>query len=99
MIASLYCFNLGENKICKLKDQISVINFYESNYRLRCSRKKNLIKTEQLRRIKKRLYFTPKMSVLLVITRVLLNEKKLHGCVLHSDKRKSFFYSSSLTSP
>lgn len=26
MIAS-YCFNLGENKICKLKDQISVINF------------------------------------------------------------------------
>lgn len=22
-----YCFNLGENKICKLKDQISVINF------------------------------------------------------------------------
>lgn len=40
MIASLYCFNLGENKICKLKDQISVINFYESNYWLRRSNKK-----------------------------------------------------------
>lgn len=56
MIAS-YCFNLGENKICKLKDQISVIKFTRVITGYDAVVKKNLIKTEQLLRIKD--YFTP----------------------------------------
>lgn len=43
------------------------------------------------------MYFTPEMSVFENITRVLLNQqregKKTACCVLHSDKRKKFFFS------
>lgn len=93
MIAS-YCFNLGENKICKLKDQISVINFT----RVITGYDAVVQKFNQNRTVtpNKRLYILhPKMSAFQPLhspEQCLVESVELHVGVFHSDKEEEQFF-------